>query len=59
MVLDGPSTSTLEIEAPVAQIMNAQEGDRNGMVIHDIEWACLKNSTTTDQELRFIFTPTA
>lgn len=59
VTLDGPSTSTLEISAPVAQILNAQEGDRNGMVIHDIEWACLKNSATTDQELQFIFTPTA
>lgn len=59
VTLDGPSTSTLEIEAPKAQIWNVQEGDRDMLQIDTIEWRCNKNSTTADQELAFKFTPTA
>lgn len=53
--LDGPSDSTIDIDAPKAQIMSASPGDRNGMVIDSIELACQKNDTTTDKELFFTF----
>jgi hypothetical protein len=35
--------------------MTSQEGDRNGMLIEDIELACQKNATTSDKELFFTF----
>jgi len=58
VVLDGPSNSTITIDANNCQVMNSQEGDRNGMVIDDIELACQKNGTSTDQELFFTFQET-
>lgn len=56
VTLNGPSSSSLAISAPKAQIINAQEGDRNGIQIDDIEWACNKNGTNKDQELSLTFT---
>jgi len=56
VTLNGPSSSSLAISAPKAQIINAQEGDRNGIQIDDIEWACNKNGATKDQELSLTFT---
>ena len=58
ITLDGPSTSTLGITAPKAQILNIQEGDRNRVVIDDIEFLCTKNGATQNEELYFTFTPT-
>jgi len=55
VVLDGPTDSTLTIDAPKCQVMTSQEGDRNGMLIEDIELACQKNATTSDKELFFTF----
>ena len=55
VILDGPTDSTITIDAPKCQVMNSQEGDRNGMVIDDIELACQKNGTTSDKELFFTF----
>ena len=54
IVVAGPSNSTFTINAPAAQIFNVQEGDRNGMVVEDIEWACTKGNTN-DAELTFTF----
>lgn len=56
--LDGPSTSTVEFNAPKAQIRNVQEGDREGLVIDDVEWSCNRNGTANDQELSLTFTAT-
>lgn len=56
VTLDGPSNATLEISAPKAQITNVQEGDRNKVVIDDLEFKCNKNGATADQELSFVFT---
>lgn len=54
--IDGPSTSVLSFDAPKAQVINLQEGDRNGMVTDEIEFACNKNGATHDQELQIVFT---
>ena len=53
--LDGPSDSTVEFNAPKAQVRNVQEADREGLVIDDVEWSCNRNGTTSDQELQIIF----
>lgn len=57
IVLDGPSTSTLAISAPKAQIINLQEGDRNRIVTDEIEFLCTKNGATQNEELYYTFTP--
>jgi len=57
ITLDGPTTSTLGITAPKAQIINIQEADRNRIVTDDIEFLCTKNGATKDEELYFTFTP--
>lgn len=57
ITLDGPTTSTLGITAPKAQIINIQEADRNRIVTDDIEFLCTKNAATKDEELYFTFTP--
>lgn len=59
ITLDGPSTSTVGITAPKAQIVNVQEGDRNRVVVDDVEFLCTKNGSTQNEELYFTFTPTA
>lgn len=56
VTLNGPSSSSLAISAPAAQIINCQEGDRNGVQIDDIEWAVNKNGANKDQELSLTFT---
>jgi hypothetical protein len=58
ITLDGPSTSTLGITAPKAQIVNIQEADRNRVVVDDVEFLCTKNGATQNEELYFTFTPT-
>jgi hypothetical protein len=57
--LDGPSTSVLSFDAPEAQIMNNQEGERNGVVTDELELQCNKNGATHDDELRIVFTEAA
>lgn len=47
--------SAITITAPKAQVINLQEGDRNRVVIDEIEWAANKNGTTADQELSIVF----
>lgn len=59
VTLDGPSTSTLQITAPKAQITSLGQGDRSKVYVDNLTWDCEKNGATADQELRFIFTPTA
>lgn len=54
--LDGPGNSVLSFDAPKAQIMNLQEGDREGLVTDEIEFQLNKNGTTHDQELSVVFT---
>lgn len=57
ITLDGPSNSTLGITAPKAQIINTQNGDRNGVVTDEMEFLCTKNGSTQNEELYFTFTP--
>lgn len=45
----------IELTAPKAQVMNNQEGERNGMVTDEIELACNKDGTSNDAELTFDF----
>lgn len=52
ITLDGPSTSTIAISAPKAQIINIQEGDRNRIVTDEIEFLCTKGAAK-DKELSF------
>lgn len=55
----GPAASVLSFAAPKAQIINNQEGDRNGLVIDQLEMQCNKNGTAHDQELSISFVPPA
>lgn len=55
IVLDGPSDSDITISAPKAQIVNAQESDRNRIVTDSIQWNCQKNGASADQELSIVF----
>ncbi len=52
-----PSTtdSTITIAANKAQIINSQEGDRNRIVTDELEFACNKNGTTNDEEIKITF----
>lgn len=52
----GPGNSVLSFDAPKAQIINNQEGNRKQMVSDDIEFQCNKNGATHDQELSITFT---
>ena len=53
--IDGPSTSTLVISAPKAQIVAKPMGERNGIMIDQLEWQANKNVDTADQELSIAF----
>lgn len=57
ITLDGPTTATLGITAPKAQIINLQEADRNRIVTDEIEFLCTKNGANQNEELYFTFTP--
>lgn len=54
--IDGPTTSVLTIAAPKAQLVKNQEGDRNKMVVDDLEWQANQNASTIDTELSITFT---
>ena len=56
--INGPTTSFMSIDAPKAQIINVQEGDRGKIVTDEVEWACNKDATL-DTEVSIIFTPAA
>lgn len=47
--------SAITISAPAAQIVNAQEGDREGVVIDELEWQANKNGTNLDQDVSLVF----
>lgn len=55
VVLDGPTDADITLSAPKAQYMNVQEGEREKLVIDDVEWQCNKNGATADQELSIVF----
>ncbi len=60
LTLDGPapvaSTSTIAISAPKAQIVDAQESERDGLQSDDITWDCNKNAANKDQDVSITFT---
>jgi hypothetical protein len=47
---------TFAIGAPKAQLINVQEGERNGIVTDELEFQCNRNGNTEDQELSITFT---
>jgi len=59
VTLAGPSTSTIVISSPKAQILNKQPGERNKIVIDELEFAANANGSTVDQEVSIAFTPSA
>lgn len=52
----GPGNSVLSFDAPKASLLNKQEGDRNGIVIDQLEFQANKNGANNDQELSITFT---
>lgn len=54
--LDGPTNSVCTIAAPKAQIININPGERNGVMIDEIEFGCNRNGSTLDQEASITFT---
>lgn len=52
----GSSDAVLSFDAPKAQVMNNQEGNRNNIVTEQVEFACNKNGATHDEELQITFT---
>lgn len=50
------SDAVLTFDAPKAQIINNQEGDRSGIVTENLEFQCNKNGATQDEELSITFT---
>jgi hypothetical protein len=54
--LDGPTNSVLTISAPKAQIVANTEGERNRMVIDELEWQCNQNASTVDSDITMTFT---
>lgn len=61
--IDGPtglvSNGNITIAAPKAQINSIQEGDRNKLLVEEIEWSCNKNGSAKDQEVSITFTDKA
>jgi hypothetical protein len=51
----GPTTSTVVFSMPKAQIVAKPMGDRNGIMIDQIEWQANKNVDAADEELSFTF----
>jgi len=47
--------SAITLTIPKAQVTNLQEGDRNRVVIDEIEWSANKNGVTADQEVSIVF----
>lgn len=55
--MSGASSAAFAISVPKAQLMNAQEGNRNRLQIDNLEWSANKNGTTADQEISITVTP--
>lgn len=51
----GPTTSTVVFSMPKAQIVAKPMGDRNGIMIDQLEWQANKNVDTADEELSLTF----
>lgn len=51
----GPTTSTLVLLMPKAQIVAKPMGDRNGIMVDQIEWQANKNIDAADEELSVTF----
>jgi hypothetical protein len=51
----GPTTSTVVISAPNAQIVALPEGERSGIVTDEIEWQLNKYVDVADQEFSIAF----
>ena len=51
--------ATLAFSAPKAQIVKIEEGERNKLVIDNIDLQCNKNGSTADQDLSIDFTEAA
>lgn len=59
ITMDGTGTSTIGFAAPKAELINVQEGDRNGMITDELEFQCNKNGNTINSALSITFTPSA
>lgn len=55
----GPSGSKIVINAPKAQIVNIQEGERNKIVTDELEWQCNRNGDDADEEFSIEFVEAA
>lgn len=55
ITLNGTGDSTVEIEAPAAQLENKQQGNRNDLITDDLTWLATQDSTP-DSELTITFT---
>jgi hypothetical protein len=51
----GPSASNWKIDAPKAQILSLKYGDREKLVVDQVEFGCNKNGATQDQCLQITF----
>lgn len=54
--LDGPTNSVLTLSAPKAQIIANKEGERNKIVVDDLEWQLNQNGSTVDSDVTMTFT---
>lgn len=52
----GPTNSQIEFNVAKAQILNMPEGEREGLVVDDIEFQANKNGSTANEELLITFT---
>lgn len=57
ITMDGPAATTLAFSAPKAQIINLQQGDRNRLVIDEVEFQLNRNGSVIDTEFAITFTP--
>lgn len=57
LTLNGPSSSSMVVAAPKAQVINNQESDRNRLQVDDIEWSCNRNGAALDQQVTITITP--
>lgn len=61
--IDGPTgvvtNGDITFSAPKAQITNAQEAERTGLLVNELELMCNKNGATADEEVSITFTDKA
>lgn len=51
----GAASTFVVVSVPKAQLMNCQEGDRNGLVTDELEFSCNRNGSTVDEEFSIEF----